>query len=300
MISIIIIVKNDRGIRDTLLKIEEIPKPQKTEILVVDASKGMLDDIRIEFLKVRWIFFHNKTNKKITIPEQRNLGLKESKGSIIAFIDSDCTPTKNWLIELVRPIEEEGENIVAGFVRSTRKFPRLWDEDYKLIKNQKYVSLAATMNFAFKKEVLKNIGYYDENFEYSSDTDFCWRAIDNGYKIRCASEAIISHDLGDLRSNVKRLFRYGQAKVNLLHKHPKKILEIDSFTVIIYSIYILLLPITVVWFYYPLIIFIPLFKNILIKRPLEAVFFNLVYAFGFIGGIIAKTLKSIIRIFSSK
>jgi GT2 family glycosyltransferase len=292
MISIIIIVKNDRGIRNTLIELEKIPKPHKTEILVIDSSKGKLDDIKKEFSEVRWIYFHNKTNKKITIPEQRNLGLKEAEGNIIVFIDSDCIPTKNWLIELIKPITEEGENIVAGFVKSTRQFPRSWDEDYKTFEHQRYIPEAATMNFAFNKEVPDIVGDFDEKFEYSTDTDFCWRAVDKGYKIRYAKDAIIFHDLGDLKFNIRRFFRYGQAKINLLCKHPKKILKLYGLVPIIYSTYILLLPITILWFYYPLIIIIPLFKNIFTKKPLETVFFNLIYALGFIRGILVKILKS--------
>ncbi len=46
MISIIIIVKSDRGIENTLKKLVKIPKPEKTEILVVDVSEGNLYDIK--------------------------------------------------------------------------------------------------------------------------------------------------------------------------------------------------------------------------------------------------------------
>ena len=60
MISIIIIVKSDRGIENTLKKLVKIPKPEKTEIFVVDASEGNLYDIKKEFPSVRWIYFHNK------------------------------------------------------------------------------------------------------------------------------------------------------------------------------------------------------------------------------------------------
>ena len=58
----------------------------KTEILVVDASEGNLYDIKKESPSVRWIYFHNKKNKKIKTPGQRNLGLKKAKGNIITFI----------------------------------------------------------------------------------------------------------------------------------------------------------------------------------------------------------------------
>lgn len=293
MITVIITVKYDRGIGNTLMELEKIKKPNKTEILVIDASEGKLDDIKNKFPTVRWIYFHNKTNKKNTTPEQRNLALKEAKGNIVAFIDSDCIPTKNWLIELIRPIIEDGENLTAGYVKSIRKYPRLWDEDYKIMENQKYLSIAAGMNFAFTKEVFKVVGYYDETFECSTDTDFCWRATDKGYKIRSAKKAIILHDLGNLRRNIRRLFEYGDARSNLLYKHPKKILSIYGYTAIIYSTFIILLPITFFWIYYPLLILIPIIKEIITKRPLETIFFNLIFGLGFIRGILKKILRLI-------
>ena len=86
MISIIIPVKNDRRIEITIKDLLKIPKPEKTEIIVVDASEGNLDDIKKKFPKVRWIYFHNKTGKKYTFTEQINLGLKNIRGDLIAFI----------------------------------------------------------------------------------------------------------------------------------------------------------------------------------------------------------------------
>lgn len=63
MISVIIPVKNDREIENTLNEMFNIPKPEKTEILVVDASEGNLDDIKKRFPKVRWVYFKNNTHK---------------------------------------------------------------------------------------------------------------------------------------------------------------------------------------------------------------------------------------------
>jgi hypothetical protein len=45
MISIIIAVKNDIRIDKTLEELVKIPRPEKTEILVIDASEGNLDEI---------------------------------------------------------------------------------------------------------------------------------------------------------------------------------------------------------------------------------------------------------------
>ena len=57
MISIITIVNKDRRIKILLEKLIEIPKPEKVEIIVVDGSKGNLDDIKGIFPTVRWIYY---------------------------------------------------------------------------------------------------------------------------------------------------------------------------------------------------------------------------------------------------
>ena len=99
--------------RSFSMKIENSP-----QTIIYSASEFWQDTIpalilKFRFPKVRWIYFHNKTNKKITIPEQRNLGIKKARGDIIVFIDANCVPRKNWLVELTMPIFKDNENIVA-------------------------------------------------------------------------------------------------------------------------------------------------------------------------------------------
>jgi hypothetical protein len=36
----------------------------------------------------------------------------------LAYIDSDCIPTRDWLFNLIKPIREEEEDIVAGRIKS--------------------------------------------------------------------------------------------------------------------------------------------------------------------------------------
>ena len=278
MISIIIIVKSDRGIENTIKKIVKIPKPEKTEILVIDASEGNLDDIKNIFPSVRWIYFHNKKNKKITIPEQRNLGLKKAKGDIIAFIDADCVPDNNWLIELAKSISNEEKIVVAGSIKSIGR-KTIWDEERK--NSKKYLDEAPTMNMAFKKEIIKKVGFFDESFNYVSDVDFTWRATDLGYKIRYNKNAIIYHDWGNLRQEIIRSFRCGEARVRLYKKHPHRWKNLFSFDmiVLIYPLYIIFLPLTFFWPYYPLLILVPIIKNIK-RQPLKVVCINLIYGFG--------------------
>lgn len=280
MISIIIIVKNDRKIEKTLKKLVKIPKPEKTEILVIDASEGNLNDIKNIFPSARWIYYHNKKGKKITIPEQRNLGLKKAQGNIITFIDANCIPADNWLIELVKPINNEGESIIAGSVKSIGG-KTIWDFGEERRNSKKYLDEAGTGNMAFKKEIIKKVGFFDEKFSCGEDTDFTWRATDLGYKIRYNKDAIIYHDWGNLRRSIKRSLWYGEGRARLYKKHPsrwKNLFGYDMAT-LIYPLYIIFFPLTFFWPYYPLFILIPIIKNIK-RQPLKVVFINLIFGFG--------------------
>jgi cellulose synthase/poly-beta-1,6-N-acetylglucosamine synthase-like glycosyltransferase len=279
MISIIIIVKSDRGIENTLKKIVKIPIPEKTEILVIDASEGNLNDIKNIFPSARWVYYHNKKSKKITIPEQRNLGLKKAQGDIIVFIDANCVPDKSWLIELTKPISDEAESVVVGSIKYIGG-KTIWVVGEERRNSKKYLDEAPTMNMAFKKEIIKKVGFFDEKFNYGSDVDFTWRATDLGYKIRYNKDAIIYHDWGNLQQEIKRAFRYGEARVRLYKKHPgrwKNLFGYDMVT-LTYPLYIIFFPLTFLWPYYPLFILIPIIKNIKIQ-PLKVVCINLIYGF---------------------
>lgn len=285
MISIIIIVKNDRRIKKTLSKLVKIEKPEKTEIIVIDASKGKLDDIKEKFPSVNWFYFYNKTNKEITIPEQRNIGINKSKGDLIIFIDADCMPTRNWLKEIIKPIREEHEYIVSGLVEQENTFISKWESNkYERLNDKKYINDAPTMNFAFLKSIVNKVGLFDEKFNFSSDTDFCWRARDLGYKIRYAQKAIIYHNYGNMFKNIKRHFNYGKAKIDLCSKYPHKLSEYSFIIQITYVLFILLLPLTIIFPYYLLFLFIPLSRYFVSTKKISTatahVFFNFVEASG--------------------
>jgi glycosyltransferase involved in cell wall biosynthesis len=154
MISIVIIVKNDRGIKDTLNKLESIKKPSAIEIIVVDASeKNQLIDIKNKYPKVKWITYESNKNKD-TRPEQRNIGIKKAKGEIMVFIDASCTPLDNWLEEIVKPFKKENENFVAGLVKA-KKGVSVHDVGWQKRSNKKYIKDCPTMNFAFRESLIK-------------------------------------------------------------------------------------------------------------------------------------------------
>jgi GT2 family glycosyltransferase len=267
MISIIIIVKNDRKIKILLDNLVNISLSEKVEIIVVDASKGNLDDIKQSQPNVKWLYYFDKDNKRFTYSDQRNLGIKNAKGDVIVFIDSDCIPTKNWLNELVKPIRGKGENIVAGYVKSIGKESInsiIWDK----IQNKKYITECPSLNMSFKKEILKKIGYFSEYFNGGGeDIDFTWRAVKAGYSIYYNKNAILYHDWGNFKEEVKRTLRGGRTSVRLYKKHPEKWKNLisNNADVIIYPLYILFSPIILIWPYYLSILIVPFIRNLTSK-----------------------------------
>ena len=288
LISIIIIVKGDKGILNTLNQLDKIVKPYEMEILVIDASHGKLDEIKAQFPKVMWFYYDKKPNKKYTISEQRNMGISKASGDIIIFLDANCIPIKEWLIEMIKPVLNDNEYIVAGNVKPLDKniVNTISDERFK----GEYLDEAPTINLLIRKIVFDKIGNFDENILYGEDTDLTWRAIDAGYKIRYAKKALVYHDWGDLKEQLNRAIRYGESRVYLYIKRKDKLKTIfrnESIIVLIYPLFILLLPITFFFPYYPLLLLIPAIKNWK-HEPIFTIILNLFFGFGIWKGLLVK------------
>lgn len=173
-----------------------------------------------------------KTNKNIILIElgkntgttfSRNIGLKLAKGEYIYILDSDTEVpfgTTKKLIEAFKEIQSDKIGIIhpqllypnGEFQESARKFPSFLSKLYRLLdldkmrrKVESYdkvlnkeitkVDYAVSAAWFFKKELLKDIGYLDENIFYApEDAEFCARAWLKGYEVWYYPKAIIIHD----------------------------------------------------------------------------------------------------------
>src|ERR1700689_4356397 len=95
-VSLIIVNKNDRLLDQTLDALEPFVGRTLSEVLVVDASNGALDDIRTSHPWATWIDFKQPPGVRITIAHQRNVGIRQAKGDIIVFTDAGCLPEDGW------------------------------------------------------------------------------------------------------------------------------------------------------------------------------------------------------------
>lgn len=264
MISVVIISKDEAGLDDTLTcvagEINSIAEP--CEMVVVDASSGRLDYIRQRHEPiVRWINYQQPPGVRVSIPHQRNAGVRAASGDIIVFTDAGCRPTAGWLSRLVTPFSE-GEDVVAGSQRDASG-EGLYEGRSELPSDGTdqaiYVTEAPTLNIAFSQQAFDKVGGFDENLEYGSDVEFCWRLIDAGYRVRYIPDAIVEHDWGTRKRQRRRSYIYGKARARLYRKHRARLRRVllDYPIVILNPLLLIGLPIALVFPPYLLLLLIP-------------------------------------------
>ncbi len=154
------------------------------------------------------------------------------------------------------------ESITAG-VTLAKSGNGLYDPRPQQGQDPVYLPEAPTLNLAFRREAFDTVAGFDEGFAYGSDVDFCWRLIDAGYRIRSVADAAVEHDYGTWRRQLRRSYLYGRARARLYRKHRARrrhVLRTDPI-VVIYPLFLLGLPLTLVFPPYPALLLIPAWRN---------------------------------------
>jgi dienelactone hydrolase len=260
--SVVIVNKDDRLLSDTLRMLEPFVGNTILEVVVVDASNGALDDIRVANEWARWIDFVQPPGIRTTIPHQRNIGVRAAEGDVIVFTDSGCLPEDGWLEKLLSPILTEGEDVSCGPAKAIGKSvysgERFWG-----VRDAKYVPAATTINIAFRREAYEAVGGFDESFGAAEDIDFTWRLADHGYRLRWVPDAVVLHDWGTPTRQMRRSFFYGKGMCRLLKKHPGRIGDAakQNSVPFVYPLFLLGLPLTLKWRWYPLLLLWPAWRQ---------------------------------------
>jgi GT2 family glycosyltransferase len=266
MISIVVISKDEPALEETLRSLirEVASLAGAGEIIVVDASAGRIDFIREKYREdVYWIDYAQPPGSRISIPQQRNVGVRVSSGQIVVFTDSGCEPDVGWLAALTMPITQEEEPVTSGMTLAAQQGVDPYGSENRYTDAAGYLRECSTINLAFRREVFDTVGGFDETFAYGSDVDFSWRVRDAGYKIRAVPSAIVRHDWGDPRRQRRRSYLYGKARARLYIKHKPRRWRIlrDDPVAVFYPLFLLGLPLTFVFPLYPALLLIPAWRN---------------------------------------
>ena len=158
---------------------QDFPKDQY-EIIV--AYNGF-DDKTLDVAKTFTNYFPRLVkyvieNKIQSSYAARNKGIRIAKGQVLAFIDSDCIPTLNWLSQGYSTLVKNKVSMLAGRIKFTYKNskPNLWEYfDASTKLNQKsYVENAgfgATANLFVRKKMFHKYGIFFPSFNLGAITN---------------------------------------------------------------------------------------------------------------------------------
>ena len=131
------------------------------EVIVIDdGSTDSTQNIMEKIKDNRFRYFRNKGKKGQ--PYARNKGIKNSKGDIIIFVDSDVLVDKNFIRDHINLHKRKEKLIVQGMVRHIRTI-RDYAKKNWLIDGLCLAGLI-TQNVSVKKKYLIEAGGFDESF----------------------------------------------------------------------------------------------------------------------------------------
>ena len=222
-VSIIVTTYNsDLTIDECLQSILELNYPKHLlELIVID---GGSTDSTIEHVMAFPVqLIHSQLNP----PAAYNLVLKNVENEVIGLIDSDAKVEKEWLMKLIKHLNDSEVAAASGTVETwnhDKLVPRIigYELNYRYQRLPDMIERVATMNLLMKKNVINEIGGFDESLPTQYDTDIGARLAKKGYRIAFDPQAKCYHfHRPTLRMFFKQQYKYGQNTWKLYFKHPQ-------------------------------------------------------------------------------
>lgn len=130
----------------------------------------------------------------------RNIGWRSSRAPIVAFLDDDCMPAREWLSAALSDIQA---NPAWGVTLGRTTSPPDVDID-RLTRWQvaRIVDgpgpLFEATNIFYRREALDEVGGFDEGISWwGEDTDLGWRVLEAGWERGFSERALVVHEVAD-------------------------------------------------------------------------------------------------------
>jgi len=228
-ISVIIVNYNVKEfLEQSLVSVQKALKKIRSEIIVIDnaSTDGSVEFLKKRFPKVKLI--ENKEN--LGFARSSNLGMKQAKGAYLAILNPDTIVQEDTFSKMLKFFQENPDTGMLGCkilnpdgtlqLACRRSFPTPWVAFTKLSglshlfsksklfgkynltyldPDLSYEVEAISGSFMMiQKQVLKDVGYLDEEFFlYGEDLDWCFRIREGGWKVRYFPGTKIIHFKGE-------------------------------------------------------------------------------------------------------
>ena len=167
----------------------------------------------------------------------RNTGLRQAKGAVIGFTDSDCIPETNWIKNALDYLNaNEWCSRVAGniLVFSNSKKPtlvELYNNVYSFPQrwHVEKIGTSVTANLFTYKYVFDKVGYFDEALMSMGDSRWAKLAGAAGYKLAYVENVVVRHPARNFRQLAKKERRLGGAEGTFRKKSPSRLRNIYAY-----------------------------------------------------------------------
>lgn len=196
---------------------------KRFEVIVLPNEQGLYD---LTLLK-KYSWLRIVPTGKITRPAmKRDLGAKEARGTILAFLDDDAYPAPDWIETGIKRMKKESIAAVGGpgkLPDSSGLWERVFDEiltsavgsgtyAYRFASGKKrYVDDYPSMNFLVRKAVFDKVGGFNSDYWPGEDSKLC-NDIVYGQKKRILydpSLVVFHHRRNALRPFLRQHANYG-------------------------------------------------------------------------------------------
>lgn len=234
--SVIIPAKNESlNIERCLSSIKkncEYPE-NKYEIIVVD--NGSTDDtVHISKSAGAKVFI----KPDITIASLRNFGASVASGSILVFLDADCSVLDGWLMEASRYLNKS-EIVCFGSAPVIPEDSTWVQTTWFQVRNKGELVTETqwleSMNMFIRREAFKKVNGFDETLITCEDVDISYRLSLSGKIISDPSIRAIHHgEAATVKIFFKKEKWRGKSNYSGLLRHGLKVAEIPSLILPLY------------------------------------------------------------------
>ncbi len=258
MISVVCPVYNEEKYIEKLLLFYKSAKPADKEIFFIDGgSTDRTKEIIVQYAS-------NDTSIKLLdnpnkfVPFALNTAIPRCKGEYIVRLDAHTLYASDYFEKILLAFNERSADVVGGPMRAigNNDFQRavahatstpfgvgnsqFHFEDYKGFTDSVYLG-------AWKKEIFKTTGLFDEQMIRNQDDEFHYRAKSAGFKIY-QDTAIVSHyyPRDSLKKLARQYYEYGLYKPLVLRKIKSEI-KLRHLIPLVFVLYLLSLPVGLVF-----------------------------------------------------